>query len=79
MKKDLNINILGMHCASCSSLVEISLKNMTGVENISVSLLTGSANVVFDDNEIAEKDIFKIIEDLGYKTVSAGEDEKKKP
>ena len=79
VKKELNFNIYGMHCASCSALIEISLKNKNGIENVSVNLLTNTATMTVDENEIKTADIIQIIENLGYKAELAEEGEKKKP
>jgi len=79
LKKELNFNISGMHCASCSALIEISLKNKNGIEEPSVNLLTNSASMIIDDNQIKTADIIQIIENLGYKAEPAEEGGKKKP
>jgi len=79
LKKVLKLNIKGMHCASCSALIEISLKNKNGIEELSVNLLTNSASMIIDDNQINSADILQIIENLGYKAEPAEEGGKKKP
>jgi copper chaperone CopZ len=79
LKKVLKFNIKGMHCASCSALIEISLKNKKGIENVSVNLLTNSASMSIDNIEIDPSDVIPIIENLGYKAALAEEGEKKKP
>ena len=79
LNKHINIDIKGMHCASCSSLVTLSLKNRKGVEDVSVNLLTNSAALIIDDREIDVPDIVEIINDLGYKASLAEEGVKKKP
>ena len=77
--KKLRFDIKGMHCASCSSLIELSFKNLKGVNNVSVNLLTNSADLEIDETVISTDDIITIIENLGYKAAPAGEGEKKKP
>ncbi len=64
MKKKLTIS--GMHCASCASNVERSLKKLTGVKNVSVSLLT-KKGFVESDKEISDEDIRKAVSRTGYK------------
>lgn len=68
-----------MHCASCAALIEISLKNKKGIENVSVNLLTNTATMIIDDNQIKTADIVQIIENLGYKAEIAEEGGTKKP
>jgi copper chaperone CopZ len=79
MKKNINLDIQGMHCASCSALIEISLKNRQGIENVSVNLLANSAHLIFDDDYVRAEDVISIIHGLGYKASLAEEGEKKKP
>lgn len=79
MKKELKIDIKGMHCASCSALIEVSLKNRKGIDNVSVNLLTNNASLLIEESEIKTEDIIQIIENLGYKAEPAEEGEKKKP
>src|SRR3989344_649298 len=45
------ISISGMHCASCASVIERSLKKTRGVVNASVNYATEKASVEFDENE----------------------------
>ena len=37
-------DVTGMTCSACSSHVEKSVGKLTGVENVSVNLLTGTQN-----------------------------------
>jgi copper chaperone CopZ len=79
MKKEFKLNIIGMHCASCSALIELSLKNKKGIEDPAVNLLTNSASMILDDSEVKPDDIIKIIDGLGFKAFLAEEGEKKTP
>ena len=42
------LDLQGMHCASCVSRIERSLKKVAGVSDASVNLATNRARVVFD-------------------------------
>ena len=77
--KKLRFDIKGMHCASCSALIELSLKNLKGIDKSSVNLLTNSADLEIDETAITPDDIITIIDNLGYKASLAEEGEKKKP
>ena len=59
-------NITGMTCSACSSHVEKSVGKLTGVENVSVNLLTNSMQVEFDENKLDTAGIIKAVEDAGY-------------
>lgn len=63
------LQIEGMHCASCVSAVEKSLKNRNGVQEASVNLATESAAVSFDEQQITEKDLKEAVEAAGYSVV----------
>lgn len=67
--KKTNLKISGMHCASCSTLIEKWLGSKDGIKDISVSLASNSANVSYDENIIGINDISKEIKGLWYKVV----------
>jgi sulfite exporter TauE/SafE/copper chaperone CopZ len=62
MKKSFKIK--GMHCNSCSTLIENELKGK--VKNISVSYANEKAEIEFDENKISEKEIKEAIKKIGY-------------
>ncbi len=64
MKKKIIIS--GMHCASCSSNVERSLKKIGGIKGVSVSLLTKKA-FIESDKDISDEEIKKAVSRTGYK------------
>ena len=59
-------DVTGMTCSACSSHVEKSVGKLTGVENVSVNLLTNSMPVEFDENKLDTAGIIKAVEDAGY-------------
>ena len=54
MKKKITIE--GMHCASCSSNVERSLKKISGIKEVSISLMTKKA-IIETENQIPQEEI----------------------
>ena len=66
MKKKLNIE--GMHCASCASNVERSLKNVKGVKSVSVGIMTKKGFVEADE-KVSNEDLKKAVARTGYKLV----------
>ena len=68
MKKE-KLTIMGMHCASCASNIERSLKKVNGVKSASVSLMTKKGIVECEDN-VNEEDLKKAVSKVGYKVVS---------
>lgn len=65
MKQTLKIE--GMHCNSCSQLIENNLRDK--VNKISVSYAKGIAEIDFDETKITENQIRKKIKKLGYEVV----------
>ena len=43
--------VRGMHCASCSSIIERTVKKIDGVEEILVNPGTENAKISFDENK----------------------------
>ena len=60
------LKIEGMHCASCVSAVERSLKGVAGVGEANVNLATESALVRFDPVTVDIVRLRKAVEDAGY-------------
>lgn len=60
----LELNVDGMHCASCVNRVETAVKgNVEGVRDVSVDLISGKARVFGD---VDSKAVVKAIQTLGY-------------
>lgn len=60
--------IEGMHCASCASNIERSLKKINGVKSVNVSLLTKKAIVELEDS-VKDEDLKKAVSRAGYKLI----------
>ncbi len=59
-------NVKGMHCASCSSVIEKTFKKVEGVHSAEVNYGTERAKVSFDPSKTNPHDLSKHIEPLGY-------------
>ncbi len=66
--RKVKISIEGMHCASCASNIERSLKKVDGVKEVNVNLLTRKGIVEADDN-VKDEELKKAVERTGYKAV----------
>lgn len=69
MKKNI-ITVSGMHCASCSSIIEKKISKLNGVENISVNIATEQAHIDYDENKVSIDDMNREIEKLGYRFIT---------
>lgn len=74
MKKE-TYQIKGMHCASCASIIERTIKKIDGVEDVSVNNGTENAKVFFDENKTGREQFNKKLELLGYSLQDVGSHE----
>jgi P-type Cu+ transporter len=58
--------VKGMHCASCSSIIERAVKKIEGVENIVVNNGTENAKISYDASKTNPESFNKKLEPLGY-------------
>ena len=61
--------VKGMHCASCASIIERTIKKIDGVEDIAVNNGTENAKISFDADKTNPEDFNKKLEPLGYSLV----------
>lgn len=73
-QKQLNFNVEGMTCASCSAIIERMVSKIDGVENITVNLATNKAHVSFNPALVSVEDIAQKIDDLGFKATPIMQD-----
>lgn len=59
-------DITGMSCSACSSHVEKSVGKLTGMEKVSVNLLTNSMQVEYNEEMLSGQQIIEAVEDAGY-------------
>ena len=67
--KKVKINIEGMHCASCAGNIERSLKKVSGVSEVNVSVIGKKAFVEVDE-KVPEEELKKAVARAGYKVLS---------
>lgn len=65
MKRKLQFQIDGMHCASCAGIIERSLKKVIGVTDASVNFATETALVTFDNNSHPDQ-LIEAVKKAGY-------------
>ena len=64
--KTQSMNVLGMHCASCASVIKRSLQKLDGVESCEVNYGTEKAKVSYDPDKVSVEKMNKEIDKLGY-------------
>lgn len=64
----IKLRIEGMHCASCASNTEKSLKKISGVKEANVSLMMKKGFVEIEENSnISDDELKKAVARAGYK------------
>ena len=71
--KKVKLTIQGMHCASCGTNVEKSLRTVKGVKDARVSVMTNKGFVEIEDS-VHIDDLKKAVAKTGYKVINAEED-----
>jgi copper chaperone CopZ len=72
--KTLLISIDGMTCMSCVNKIETTLKNESGVYQVSVNFSNRIASVIYDPDQLNPEDLSKAIEATGHSVVEINED-----
>ncbi len=62
----IELQVKGMHCASCSSIITRKIKKMPGVHSVAVNVATDQATVGYDDSVVSLHDMNGVLEPLGY-------------
>lgn len=77
MSKKIKIKVGGMHCTSCSSLLEKSLIKVPGVSEVNVSYASEVANITLEDESVDVKTLEQVVKDSGYKVMISDDDSEK--
>ena len=73
--KKTDLNITGMHCASCSTLINRALTKTEGVSEANVNYATAKARVVYDEKKLSEEDLIKVVQSKGYNASIGGKND----
>jgi Cu+-exporting ATPase len=60
------LQVSGMHCASCSTIISKKIKKMPGVSAIDINVATDTAMVAFDNTRNSIEQMNEVLEPLGY-------------
>lgn len=63
----LNLQIEGMHCGACATGIQMLVSQEDGVKEIFVDYNKKEGVLEFDESKVTKEQIFKSIEELGYK------------
>ena len=65
--KQVELKIKGMHCKSCSIIVQEAVADVKGVKTVAVDLEKAKAKISYDETIVKEKQLVDAIEKEGYK------------
>jgi len=60
------LNTSGMHCRSCSMLVDMTVGELDGVSDVTTDHATGETIVSFDSEQVTVGSIIGAIRSVGY-------------
>ncbi len=66
MSDKVILGIRGMTCAACVRRVEEGLRQMPGVQSVTVNFATEKAHVEYDPGRVSVADLRKKVRDIGY-------------
>ncbi|CAO3434904.1 heavy metal translocating P-type ATPase [Azospirillum endophyticum] len=73
-RREFDLSVTGMTCASCSGRVEKALNRLAGVESVAVNLATERAHVVAFAGSLDTGDLIAAVEKAGYGATPVGQD-----
>ncbi len=62
----IGLKIKGMHCASCATNIERSLRGLSGIQTANVNFASEKATIEFQEEKISPSRIKQTIKKLGY-------------
>ena len=74
MKAEFHIE--GMHCESCAASIRETLEDTAGVRSADVTFSGKTAVVEFDEETVQQATLAGTIQNLGYRTTVADEQQK---
>ena len=74
--KQITLNIKGMTCAGCSATVSLSLKNIDGVKQATVTFEPPEAVIIYNPDKVTPKQLIEATTNVGYPSSIKKEGEK---
>jgi copper chaperone CopZ len=62
----IDLNTGGMHCGSCSMLIEMTVGDLPGVSHAKADYASGRTQVEFDPDDVSAAEIIAAIVEAGY-------------
>jgi copper chaperone CopZ len=68
----VELTVTGMHCSSCSALIEESLGELPAVSTASVDLDSARAVVTYDPSQLDADGLCAVVAEVGYSATPVG-------
>lgn len=62
----ITIKISGMHCSSCSMVIDGDLEYLDGVISSKTNFAKGISEIEYDQTKVSVEDLNKVIQKAGY-------------
>ena len=67
--KKITLHVGGMHCASCTGIIEEKIRSLSGISEVLVNYASEQVTVIFDSAKSDRQHIIDTIHSLGYKVL----------
>ncbi|MFB1052036.1 heavy-metal-associated domain-containing protein [Paraliobacillus sp. JSM ZJ581] len=71
--KKITLEIKGMNCGRCVNKIETALKEQHGVEEATINLKKGTADITYNETILTLDEIIDVVNKVGYKATSINE------
>ncbi len=65
-EQTVKLKTTGMHCPSCSMLIQMTVSDLAGVSSVTSDHVTGRTDVTFDSGRVSVERIIDEIQKAGY-------------
>ena len=65
-EKTIRLRVTGMHCTSCSMLVDMTLEDLDGVESAQTDHASGDSLVTYDPDVVTDEALVAAVRGVGY-------------
>ncbi len=76
--RQIILNVSGMQCGGCETIIETALTPLDGIETVKADYPSGTVKIHFDEDIISLNKIKKTIASAGYTVISEAEDQPRK-
>ncbi len=66
--KTMKLQVEGIVCTGCAEDMEIVLKDMDGIDDVSVDYSSGIITIEYDPDEVGDNELYIKVQKFGFKT-----------